>query len=225
MEAPAIRAVIDCWAEQSAELSRCFANVQIFENKGAMMGCSSPHPHGQIWASAYVPSEIVEEEREQAAWLDARGQVLLDEVAEREIGAGERVLFANAQWLALVPWWASWPFEVLLISRGAVARIETLDDPARDSLAEVLAQVTRTYDALFGVSFPYSMGWHQAPVGSVAPQAWRLHAHYYPPLLRSAKVRKFMVGFEMLAESQRDLTPEVAAARLRAVAEQRGEGS
>lgn len=219
MDIAAIRGVVDCWAGQSAELGRRFANVQIFENKGAAMGCSSPHPHGQVWASDYVPSEVADEDRAQAAWRAEHGQTLLAELAERELAAGERLVAANPDWVAVVPWWATWPFEVLLVARGAVTRLEQLADGPRDSLAAILREVTRRYDALFGVSFPYSMGWHQCPAGSADPSAWRLHAHFNPPLLRSATVRKFMVGFEMFAESQRDLTPENAAARLRAAGE------
>jgi UDPglucose--hexose-1-phosphate uridylyltransferase len=164
-----------------------------------------------------VPSEIADEDREQAVWLDTHGTVLLDEVATRELAAGERVIESNAHWLAVVPWWASWPFEILVIARDPVVCLEQLSDDARDALAAVLLGVTQRYDALFGVSFPYSMGWHQAPGDTARPEAWRLHAHFYPPLLRSASVRKFMVGYEMFAESQRDLTPEAAAARLLAV--------
>lgn len=217
MDLPAIRSLVDCWALESATLGERFANVAVFENKGAMMGCSSPHPHGQIWASDFVPTEVADEDREQTAWRASRGRVLLDEVAERELAAGERVVEANDHWLAVVPWWAVWPFEILLIARDEVGRIEQLSNAARDALAEILRKVTRRYDGLFQTSFPYSMGWHQCPNGSVDPAAWRLHAHFNPPLLRSATVRKFMVGFEMFAESQRDLTPETAAARLRAV--------
>jgi UDPglucose--hexose-1-phosphate uridylyltransferase len=217
MAPDAVRALIDTWCAQSTELGATYSCVQVFENKGAMMGCSSPHPHGQIWASDFVPSEIADEDREQAAWLDARGTVLLDEVATRELAASERVIESNTHWLAVVPWWASWPFEILVIARDPVARLEQLSDDARDALAAVLLGVTQRYDALFGVSFPYSMGWHQAPGDTERPEAWRLHAHFYPPLLRSASVRKFMVGYEMFAESQRDLTPEAAAARLLAV--------
>lgn len=217
MDAAAVRALVDTWAEQSTELSRDYASVALFENKGAMMGCSSPHPHGQIWASDFVPSEVADEDREQAAWTAQHGTVLLDEVITRELVAGERVVAANDHWLAIVPFWAAWPFEVLLIARDAVAKIEDLSDPARDALAHILREITGRYDALFDCSMPYSMGWHQAPGTSAAPQGWRLHAHFYPPLLRSATVRKFMVGFEMLGEPQRDLTPETAAARLRAV--------
>ena len=213
----AVKALVDSWCQESGELGARFANVQIFENKGAMMGCSSPHPHGQIWASDFVPTEVADEDREQAAWHAERGQVLLAEVVERELAAGERLVEVNDHWLAIVPWWASWPFETLLIARDPVIRLEALGDPVREALAAILRRLTRRYDALFGVSFPYSMGWHQAPGGAIDPAAWRVHAHFNPPLLRSAIVRKFMVGFEMFAEVQRDITPESAAARLRGV--------
>jgi len=220
----AVRALIDTWAQQSAELSAIYAYVQVFENKGAMMGCSSPHPHGQIWASDFVPSELADEDREQSAWYDAHGRALLDVVAEREVAAGTRVVAANAHWLAIVPFWASWPFEVLLIARDPVARIAQVSDAGRDALARMLRVITGRYDALFDCAMPYSMGWHQAPGTGDAPH-WRLHAHFYPPLLRSASVRKFMVGYEMLAEPQRDLTPEQAAVRLRDAVPANGAGA
>ncbi len=212
---PGVRAVVEAWCDQSARLGKLHAYVQIFENKGAMMGCSSPHPHGQIWASNHVPTEIAKEDERQGAWLDTHDVVLLDAVAEREERARERLVERNAHWLAIVPWWAAWPFETLVIAREPVTGLAEISAPARDSLAEIIARLTARYDNLFGVSFPYSMGWHQVPRGSTNPGAWRLHAHFYPPLLRSATVRKFMVGYEMLAEAQRDLTPEHAAARLR----------
>lgn len=216
LDEPAVRALIETWADQVAELAPHYAHVQVFENKGAMMGCSSPHPHGQIWACDFVPSELAAEDRHQADWMTARGEPLLADVVRAEISAGDRVVAINDHWLALVPFWAAWPFEVLLIARGGVARIDDLDADSRDSLARMLRVIAGKYDALFDCSMPYSMGWHQAPGREAAPH-WRLHAHFYPPLLRSATVRKFMVGFEMLGEPQRDLTPETAAARLRAV--------
>ena len=224
MDRPAVRALIDTWAAESQALHQRYVAVQVFENKGAMMGCSSPHPHGQIWAGDFVPSEVADEDREQAAWLAEHGTVLLDAVVLRELAAGERVIASNAHWLAVVPWWASWPFETMIVARDPVDRIEQLEAAARDSLALVLLQVTRAYDALFGVIFPYSMGWHQAPGTVRAASAWRLHAHFFPPLLRSATVRKFMVGYELLAEAQRDLTPETAAAQLREALVRSGTG-
>jgi UDPglucose--hexose-1-phosphate uridylyltransferase len=214
LDQAAVRALVDTWAAQSAELGAVWHSVQVFENKGAMMGCSSPHPHGQIWASDFLPSELVDEDREQAAWFHARGAAMLDTVARRELAEATRIVAVDPHWLAIVPFWAAWPFEVLLIARDPVARLQDLSDPARDALARMLRVITARYDALFDCPMPCSMGWHQAPGTDDAPH-WRLHAHFYPPLLRSATVRKFMVGFEMLAEPQRDLTPETAAARLR----------
>ena len=211
----AIRAVIDCWCEQAAELGSRWRNVQVFENKGAMMGCSNPHPHGQIWASEHVPAIVATEDRTQAAWLAEHGRAMLLTLAEREAG-GERVVVEGNHWLAIVPFWAAWPFETLLLPRFPVARMPELKDAQRNDLAAVLGEMTRAYDNLFETSFPYSMGWHGAPFDGGAAPHWQLHAHFYPPLLRSASVRKFMVGYEMLAEAQRDLTPEQAAERLRA---------
>ena len=209
-----LRAVIDCWAEQSMELGARYRWVQLFENKGAMMGCSNPHPHGQIWASSHVPDEPAQEDASQRAWLTEHGKPMLLDLAAREVN-GPRVVTQNAAWLAIVPWWATWPFETLLLPRFAVQRIEQLGDHQRDLLAAILSELTARYDNLFRCSFPYSMGWHGAPYGDGDIAHWQLHAHFYPPLLRSASVRKFMVGYEMLAEAQRDLTPEQAAEKLR----------
>jgi UDPglucose--hexose-1-phosphate uridylyltransferase len=206
-----IEGIIDTWAAQVAELGATYANVQVFENKGAIMGCSNPHPHGQVWATDYVPHEVAIEDRTQAAMPG-----MLLELAEREAG-GPRVVVETAHWLATVPWWASWPFETLLLPRFAVQRLPDLTSEQRADLAIALKELTARYDNLFHCSFPYSMGWHGAPYTDGAKDHWQLHAHFYPPLLRSASVRKFMVGYEMLAEAQRDLTPEQAAERLRAV--------
>lgn len=212
-----LRAVIDAWADQTAELGERFANVQVFENKGAMMGCSNPHPHGQVWATAHLPQELAAEDAHQRAYLAEHGRALLLDTATREIAAGERVVEINDDWLAIVPFWAAWPFETLLLPRFAVQRMPQLTTDQRASLANILKALTTRYDNLFQTSFPYSMGWHQAPYGMPDIDHWQLHAHFYPPLLRSAEVRKFMVGYEMLAEPQRDLTPERAAEMLRAV--------
>ena len=212
------RAVVDCWADLSAELGRQWAHVQLFENKGAMMGASSPHPHGQVWASDFVPQIVEREDNRQREHLARKGTVLLEDVIAAEQAAGTRVVEASEHWLAVVPHWAAWPFETLVIARGDVARMEDLGDAARADLASILGRMLRRYDGLFGIDFPYSMGWHGAPHAIGADCAhWRLHAHFHPPLLRSATVRKHMVGFELLAETQRDLTPEQAAERLRAV--------
>jgi UDPglucose--hexose-1-phosphate uridylyltransferase len=209
-----IEGVIAAWSAQVADLGATHANVQVFENKGAMMGCSNPHPHGQVWATDYVPQEVATEDRTQAAWHGA--QPMLIELAAREAD-GPRVVVETAHWLAIVPWWASWPFETLLLPRFAVQRLPDLSPEQRADLAIALKELTARYDNLFCCSFPYSMGWHGAPFTEGPKDHWQLHAHFYPPLLRSASVRKFMVGYEMLAEAQRDLTPEQAAERLRAV--------
>ena len=211
-----VRSVIDCWAAQSSELGTQYTWVQLFENKGAAMGCSNPHPHGQLWASSHVPDEPAIEDVRQRAYLAETGHSLLTEVAAQEAG-GPRVVIETPDWLVIVPWWAVWPFETLLMPRFSVQRIEHLNAAQRDGLADVLRELTARYDNLFGCPFPYSMGWHGAPYLPGDHSHWILHAHFYPPLLRSATVRKFMVGYEMLAEAQRDLTPEQAAERLRRV--------
>ncbi|MFC4291037.1 UDP-glucose--hexose-1-phosphate uridylyltransferase [Sphingorhabdus arenilitoris] len=210
-----IRKVIDCWADQSAELGQAYPWVQVFENKGAMMGCSSPHPHGQIWAQSAVPSLPAAEDRNQRMWMDEYGSPMLLDTAQRESADGSRTVVQTNHWIAVVPFWASWPFETLLLPRFAVRRITELTETQRDDLADALQQLTCAYDNLFQCSFPYSMGWHSAPFGQADDAHWQLHAHFYPPLLRSAEIRKFMVGYEMMAEAQRDLTPEQAAALLR----------
>jgi len=210
-----IRRVVDLWATQAADLGERWKWVQIVENKGAVMGCSNPHPHGQIWAGDFLPNEAVREDQSQAAYLDQHGSRLLLDYAEREAKEGERVVVENADWMAVVPYWATWPFETLLLPKRDVRRLEDLDDTSRDALSEVLSGLLIRYDNLFQCSFPYSMGWHGAPYGADDAEHWTLHAHFYPPLLRSATVKKFMVGYELLAEAQRDLTAEQAAARLR----------
>ena len=214
----AIEKVIDTWSEQTAELGAKYPWVQVFENKGAMMGCSMPHPHGQIWANSFLPNEAATEDKHQRAYFEAHGRPLLLDYATQEAG-GERVVVETAHWLAVVPYWAAWPFETLLMPKARVARLPDLSEAQRKDLAIALKKLTSRYDNLFTCSFPYSMGWHGAPFDGQEDAHWQLHAHFYPPLLRSATVRKFMVGYEMLAESQRDLTPEQAADRLRAVSD------
>jgi len=224
---PALRGVVDTWCDQSAELGARWRWVQVFENKGALMGCSNPHPHGQVWASDFLPNEAATEDAHQRAWLAQHGRPLLQAYAEREAASGERVVLATAHWLVVVPYWATWPFETLLLPRFAVQRLPQLTDVQRHELALALRGLTTRYDNLFRTSFPYSMGWHGAPFdhggddGADDSAHWQLHAHFYPPLLRSASVRKFMVGYEMLANPQRDLTAEAAAERLRALSELR----
>jgi UDPglucose--hexose-1-phosphate uridylyltransferase len=209
-------AVVEEWCALSQELGGRWSHVQLFENRGAMMGASSPHPHGQVWASDFVPDRVQREDDEQRRWWETRDKVLLAEVVEAELTEGERVIAANDHWVALVPYWAAWPFETLIVARDDVRRLEELSHEARQALAQLLGTLLGACDRLFDTPFPYSMGWHGAPHGLGADSAhWRLHAHIYPPLLRSAEVRKHMVGFELLAETQRDLTPESAAHRLR----------
>lgn len=212
------RMVVDEWCALSAQLGERWSHVQIFENRGAMMGASSPHPHGQVWASDFVPDLVEREDSRQRAHLARRARVLLDEVASAELERGERVIAGNEHWLVVVPFWAAWPFETLVIARDDVRRLEELSHEAREALASVLGTLLQGCDRLFDTPFPYSMGWHGAPHSLRQDSAhWRLHAHIFPPLLRSAGVRKHMVGFELLAEAQRDLTPEDAAARMREV--------
>jgi UDPglucose--hexose-1-phosphate uridylyltransferase len=212
-----IRGVVDTWAEQVTELGQRWAWVQVFENKGELMGCSNPHPHGQVWASDFIPTHVNHEISQQALWAQRYGRPLLLDYATLETQAGERLVAQNADWIVVVPWWAVWPFETLLLPRRQVLNLPDLTPAERDSLADILSRFLTAYDRLFEVSFPYSFGWHGAPAGQAEPQAYQLHAHFYPPLLRSATVRKFMVGYEMLGEAQRDITPEQAAERLRAV--------
>jgi len=215
-----IRQVIDVWASQTEELGQRYRWIQIFENKGEVMGCSNPHPHGQIWAADVLPNEARKEDARQASYLAQHSSPLLVDYANLEATLPERIVVANERWLAVVPFWAIWPFETLILPRRHVLRLPDLGDAERQDLADLLKRLLATYDNLFGVPFPYSMGWHGAPFpGDYSSVAhWQLHAHYYPPLLRSATVRKFMVGYEMLGEAQRDLTAEQAAERLRRVA-------
>lgn len=217
MEVPDIARVVDTWADQITDLGAKYRWVQLFENKGQAMGASNPHPHGQLWACDYLPTLPAKEDACQRAHYDRTGKPLLLDVLEQEKAAGERIVAQNEHWLLLVPFWAVWPFEYLLLPTRAVSRLPELTPKERDALAAILKDGLGRYDALFDVSFPYSMGWHGAPTGPDAEDVpwWTLHAHFYPPLLRSATVRKFMVGFELLAEAQRDITPEQAAARLR----------
>jgi len=217
-----IRYVVDVWATQLAELGEQYRWVQLFENKGAVMGCSNPHPHGQIWAGSALPNEAAKEDRQQRTYLAEHGSPLLVDYVALEQTEQTRVVVENDDWVAVVPYWAVWPFEILLLPRRHVLRLPDLIDPERDALADILKRLLTRYDNLFEVSFPYSMGWHGAPTGPDLAKDnahWQLHAHFYPPLLRSATVKKFMVGYEMLGEAQRDLTPEQAAERLRALPE------
>jgi len=221
MDALAIRSVIDVWAEEYRELGAMseINHVQIFENRGEMMGCSNPHPHGQIWANHTVPNEPLKEQAAQTEYQRRYGNCLLCNYVGLERAAGERIVGENFHFVALVPFWAVWPFEILLCSKDHVADLPSLGSPARASLADILKRITTRYDNLFETPFPYTMGFHQRPTDGELHPEWHLHAHYCPPLLRSATVRKFMVGYELLDSPQRDITPEYAAERLRNVSE------
>lgn len=214
-----IEAVVTTWQSETAELGERWQWVQVFENKGAMMGCSNPHPHGQIWATAHLPDEAALEDERLRDHFHRHGEPLLWRYAQNELRDGTRTVFETEHWLAVVPYWAAWPFETLLMPKARVARLNDVDAQQRIDLAIALKRLTTRYDNLFECSFPYSMGWHGAPFDAQDVTAWQLHAHFYPPLLRSATVRKFMVGYEMLAEPQRDLTPERAAEHLRAASD------
>lgn len=221
MAPPAIRRVVDVWADQYDELgSRAdIGHVQIFENKGAMMGASNPHPHCQVWAQQSVPMTPTREGERMHDHFARHGRTLLADYAKLELEAGERIVCDNEGFVAVVPFWAIWPFETLVVSRRPVASLGQLTDAERDQLADIIKRLTTRYDNLFQISFPYSSGVHQAPTDGLPHPEWHLHMHFYPPLLRSAMVRKFLVGYEMLAEPQRDITPETAAGRLREMPE------
>jgi len=211
----AIEKIVTTWQSQVTDLSRDFPWVQVFENKGAIMGCSQPHPHGQIWANSFIPQEIKNKDKQLNNYYKKHQSNLLQDYVEQELKLKERIVIETEFWVALVPYWASWPFETLLLPKTAIARFEQLQTDQIEDLALALKQLTTRYDNLFNCSFPYSMGWHYAPYQGNCQDHWQLHACFYPPLLRSASIKKFMVGYEMLAENQRDLTPEQAAQRLR----------
>lgn len=215
-----IRKVVDVWAEQYKELGARddIAYVQVFENRGAMMGASNPHPHGQIWASRSVPNEVVAELAGQRRYLDEHGCCLLCAYREMEVRLAERVMAANEHFVAVVPYWAVWPFETMVLSTRHIASLEEMTDAEREGFAAILQRVTSTYDKVFDTPFPYSMGLHPRPYDDEEHPEWHFHAHFYPPLLRSATVRKFMVGFELLGGPQRDITAESAAETLRQAA-------
>lgn len=217
-----IGAVIDVWAEEYRSLGGLpYINyVQIFENRGAMMGSSNSHPHGQIWATQTLPNEPRKEQESFTDYLRQRRSCLLCDYYALELIAKDRIVCQNDSYLAVVPFWATWPFETLLLSKRHFADIAALDGVERSALADILKRLTTRYDNLFQVSFPYSMGFHQRPTDGAEHPEWHFHGHFFPPLLRSATVRKFMVGFELLASPQRDMTPELAAQRLRDLPEQ-----
>jgi UDPglucose--hexose-1-phosphate uridylyltransferase len=217
MSVDALRKVVDVWVDQYSELgSRPEINwVQIFENRGAMMGASNPHPHGQIWANFSLPNEAVKELSGVAEYQNRKQSCLLCDYIQLEVRLGERLITHNEDFVVLVPFWAVWPFETLVVPQKHATGLDQLDDRGRNNLASILKQLTSCYDKVFNTSFPYTMGFHQRPTDGKDHGGYHMHAHFYPPLLRSATVRKFMVGYEMLAMPQRDITPESAAAKLR----------
>jgi UDPglucose--hexose-1-phosphate uridylyltransferase len=212
-----IERVVDVWIEETITLGNLpdIASVQIFENRGEMMGASNPHPHGQIWATRHLPNELEKETHRQGDYLLRHGRPLLLDYLEQELKDGERVVLGNDRFCVLVPFWAIWPFETMILPRRRIGGFDEMSAAEKTSLAQALSELTKRYDKLFGTPFPYSMGFHQKPPDGALHAEWQMHAHFYPPLLRSAAIRKFMVGFEMLGSPQRDLTPEAAAARLR----------
>jgi UDPglucose--hexose-1-phosphate uridylyltransferase len=209
--------VVDAWVEQYRDLGAQpeIGYVQIFENRGEVMGCSNPHPHGQIWSSRHMPNEPAKEGERQLAYLKAKGRPLLVDYLAKELKLNERIVHQNDDFVVLVPYWAVWPFETMLLPRRRIGGMDEMTAAERRSLADALSAITIRYDNLFETSFPYSMGFHQKPTDGAAHEEWQMHAHFYPPLLRSATVKKFMVGFEMLGSPQRDITAETAAERLR----------
>lgn len=217
MSVAEIAGVVDTWVAQYQELGALsFINwVQIFENRGALMGASNPHPHGQIWANQSLPNEAIKESVSQATYHAGHQTCLLCDYLALERKSGERLVSENEGFYAFVPFWAVWPFEVIVISKQHVTAMDSLSASERTALADILKRITMLYDKLFEVSFPYTMGFHQQPTDGQAHAEWHLHAHFYPPLLRSATIRKFMVGYELLGMPQRDITAESAAQRLR----------
>jgi UDPglucose--hexose-1-phosphate uridylyltransferase len=212
-----IRPVIDMWTEQYEKLARIpwLQHVQIFENRGAMVGASNPHPHCQIWANETIPNVPAKEQQSLIGYAASHRSCLLCDYLKLEESSRERIVCANDAFIALVPFWAIWPFETMIVSHRHLGSMPQLADRERALLADIMKQLTTRYDNLFETSFPYSMGFHQAPTDGQPHPEWHFHAHYLPPLLRSATVQKFMVGYELLDTPQRDITPESAAERLR----------
>lgn len=213
MEVEDLKKVVDTWQQQYEELgAEDFINhIQIFENKGQVMGCSNPHPHGQIWAQSSIPSAVVRTQENLRFYFEKTGRSLLEDYFKKELEAGERIILENESFVALVPFWAVWPYETMIISKRKVGNILEFSEKEKTLFAEIIKDLTTKYDNLFETSFPYSAGIHQSPTDGLEHPEWHFHMHFYPPLLRSAEVKKFMVGYEMLAEAQRDITPEQSA--------------
>ncbi|WP_288244169.1 UDP-glucose--hexose-1-phosphate uridylyltransferase [uncultured Chryseobacterium sp.] len=213
MEKEDIKKVVDVWQQQYEELgNKEFINhVQIFENKGQLMGCSNPHPHGQIWAQSSIPTAVIKTQENLRLYFEKTGKSLLEDYLKKELEAGERIVLENESFAALVPFWAIWPYETMIVSKRKAGNILQFSEEEKYALAEIIKDLTTKYDNLFEISFPYSAGIHQSPTDGLEHPEWHFHMHFYPPLLRNAEIRKFMVGYEMLAEAQRDVTPEQSA--------------
>ena len=221
METFEIRKVVDTWIGEFEDFrtKKEIHYVQIFENKGETMGCSNPHPHGQIWASSNVPVEIQKESIQQKKYFQIHKKTLLEDYIKIELSENERIVIENDSFLVVVPFWATWPFETMIIPKRPMIFISEMEENEKDDLADIIRRLTTRYDNLFKTSFPYSAGIHQAPINVESVEGWHWHIHFYPPLLRSATVKKFMVGYELLANPQRDITPERAAQQLRELSE------
>jgi UDPglucose--hexose-1-phosphate uridylyltransferase len=213
MEADDIKKVVDVWQEQYEELGSedYISHVQIFENRGSVMGCSNPHPHGQIWAQASIPSTVLKTQESMKKYYEKNGSSLLEDYIKKELEVKERIVLENEDFVALVPFWAIWPYETMVVSKRKAENILQFSDAEKLSFSKILKDLTTKYDNLFEISFPYSAGIHQSPTDGKPHPEWHFHMHFYPPLLRNAEVKKFMVGYEMLAEPQRDITPEQSA--------------
>jgi UDPglucose--hexose-1-phosphate uridylyltransferase len=213
MEADDIKKVVDVWQEQYEELGSedYISHVQIFENRGSVMGCSNPHPHGQIWAQASIPSTVLKTQESMKKYYEKNGSSLLEDYIKKELEVKERIVLENEDFVALVPFWSNWPYETMVVSKRKAENILQFSDAEKLSFSKILKDLTTKYDNLFEISFPYSAGIHQSPTDGKPHPEWHFHMHFYPPLLRNAEVKKFMVGYEMLAEPQRDITPEQSA--------------
>lgn len=219
MSVDGIQKVVQLWKDEFQALAEnsSIKYIQIFENKGEVMGCSNPHPHGQIWASSNIPVELAKETTQQLNYFNKHGKSLLSAYLEIELQKQERIVLENEHFVALVPFWAIWPYETMIVSKRHVQQVTQFTEEEDRALAQILKALTSKYDNLFNISFPYSAGMHQAPVNDGEHPSWHWHMHFYPPLLRSATVKKFMVGYEMLANAQRDITPEAAADKLKSL--------
>ena len=219
MDIPSLVKVVDTWQTEYKELGAnpTINYIQIFENKGDIMGCSNPHPHGQIWAQNSIPTEIIKKTKTQKAFFKKEGISLLQKYVEQELVEDKRIISQNDSFVTLVPFWAVWPYEAMIIPKKHMANISTLNAKEKEDFAQQLKTLTQKYDKLFDTSFPYSSGIHQAPTNGLEYKEWHWHMSFYPPLLRSATIKKFMVGYEMFAMPQRDVTAEFAAAKLKSL--------